>query len=77
MFKTIIEFMDGAIKEYPSRHMARADISVYRLLFKNDEILIPLVSIRTIRTVILEDEMEKVGRAFDQRDKGTHGGQGP
>lgn len=56
-FKTVIEFMDGVVREYPSRHLARADNpAVYRLLFKDSELLIPLVSIRTIRTVVIPDE---------------------
>ena len=58
MFKTIIEFMDGTIKEYPTRHISRTDkeAGVFRLLFEQDEIAIPLCNIRSIRTAIIPDQ---------------------
>lgn len=57
MFKTIIEFMDGSIKEYPTRHISRTDkeAGVFRLLFKEDEIAFPLCNIRSVRTTIIPD----------------------
>jgi len=56
MFKTIIEFMDGKINEYPTRHLARTCEHTYRLIFQKEEVDFPLCNIRSIRTAIIPDE---------------------
>lgn len=58
MLKTIIEFMDGQVKEFTSRHISRTDkeAGVFRLLFEDDEIAIPLCNIRSVRTKIVPDQ---------------------
>ena len=66
MFKTIIEFMDGTVKEYPTRHISRTDkeAGVFRLLFEQDEIAIPMCNIRSIKTAIIPDQsIEAQGQA--------------
>lgn len=56
MFKTIIEFMDGKVNEYPTRHLAHTLDHTYRLTFKEEEIDFPLCNIRTIRTQIIPED---------------------
>lgn len=55
MFKTTIEFMDGIEREYPSRHMARVDGQVFRMIFDHEEVVFPLVNIRRIIKTVIPD----------------------
>jgi hypothetical protein len=54
--KTVIEFMDGVEREYPSRHMARIDGKVLRMTFNEGETIFPLINIRKINHwVVIQD----------------------
>jgi hypothetical protein len=57
MFETEIEFMDGQVRNYPSRHLSRTDkeSGVYRMLFDHEEVNFPLCNIRKIRTITVKD----------------------
>lgn len=56
MFETEIEFLDGQIRKYPSRHLSRTDkeAGVFRMIFDKEEVTFPLCNIRRIRTIYKE-----------------------
>jgi hypothetical protein len=69
MFKTVIEYLDGKVKEYPTRHLARTLDNTYRLTFKHDEIDIPLCNIRTIRTILIDEQGKEQDPIIDGDQK--------
>ena len=61
--------MDGKVKEYPTRHLARTLDHTYRLTFKDEEIDFPLCNVRTIRTLIDPQKVEPGDAIIDGDQK--------